>query len=149
MRARVSLALAVLLCLAVVVGADDKKNEADRKAMVGKWTVEKAEIGGKDITVSFKILKFEVREGGKYSTELGDIKDEGTFTADASKNPKQMDITATEGVNKGTTIPAIYKFDGDTLTVCYDLADKPARPEKFESKADTKTFLVTYKRAKK
>lgn len=142
-------ALALVLGLAVHAAANDKKNDADLTAMVGNWTVEKAELGGADVTAAFKALKFEVREGGKYTVELG-TKDEGGFTVNADKTPKEMDIKSTEGANKGKTILAIYKLDGDALTVCYNLdGDKAARPEKFESKAKTKTFLVTYKRAKK
>ncbi|AWM41337.1 hypothetical protein GobsT_00340 [Gemmata obscuriglobus] len=142
-------ALTLALCLATHVAADDKKNETDLKSMVGNWTVEKAELGGKDSTVVFKTLKFEIREGGKYTVELGE-KDEGAFTVNASKSPKEMDIMSDQGPNKGKTIKAIYKLDGDALTVCYNLdPNKPARPEKFESPASSKTFLVTYKRAKK
>lgn len=142
-------ALALALCFAVHAAADDKKNEADLKALVGNWAVEKAEFGGKDITAEFKSLKFEIREGGKYTVELG-TKDEGGFTVKTEKSPKEMDITSTDGANKGKTILAVYKLDGNALTVCYNLdPEKPARPEQFESKTGTKTFLVTYKRAKK
>ena len=142
-------ALVAVLCLTVHAAADDKKNEADLKAMVGAWTVEKAELGGKDATAAFKTLKFEIREGGKYTVELG-VKDEGAFTVDASKGTKEMDIKSEQGPNKDKTIKAIYKQDGDTLTICYNLDPaQPARPTMFESKADTKLFLVTYKRAKK
>lgn len=149
MFVRVLFSAALALFLVAPLVADDKKNEADLKAMVGNWTVDKAELGGKDSTAVFKTLKFEIRAGGKYTVELG-VKDEGGFTVTADKSPKEMDIVSTEGPNKGKTIKAIYKLDGDALTVCYNLdADKPGRPEKFESKAGTKTFLVTYKRAKK
>jgi uncharacterized protein (TIGR03067 family) len=61
-----------------------------------------------------------------------------------------MDITSTAGPNKGKVIKAIYKLNGDRFTVCYDFGkDKPARPTKFESKADTPVLLVTYQRSKK
>jgi uncharacterized protein (TIGR03067 family) len=150
MMVRISAAAALALCLAVPVFADDKKNEADLKAMVGNWKVEKAELGGKDLTEFLKVLKFEIQDGGKYIAEHGKEKDEGSFTVDASKNPKEMDIKSTGGPNKGKNIKAIYKQDGDTITICYELgSDKGARPEKFESKADTMLLLVTYKREKK
>jgi uncharacterized protein (TIGR03067 family) len=142
-------AATLAFCFAVPVLADDKKNEADLKAMVGNWKVEKAELGGKDVTDFLKVLKFEIREGGKYTVELGAEKDDGGFTVDAAKDPKEMEIKPTGGPNKGKTIKAIYKQDGDTLTICYDLnSDKSAIPEKFESKADTKLLLTT-KREKK
>ena len=59
-----------------------------------------------------------------------------------------MDIKGTGGPNKDKTIKAIYKIDGDTMTICYAL-DAGDRPTKFESKPDTKQFLAVYKREKK
>ena len=53
-----------------------------------------------------------------------------------------------KGPNKGKTFPAIYELAGDTLRVCYDLSGKK-RPTEFKTKADTKLYLVTYKRKKK
>jgi len=150
MLTSVRLSAAVVLLGAALVSAEDKKAEADLKSVVGKWTVEKAELGGVDRTELFKALKFEILEGAKYSVEIGKEKDEGTFTVDPAKSPKEIDITSTAGPNKGKLIKAIYKIDGDTLTVCYELGtDKGTRPEKFESKPKTAVFLVTYKREKK
>jgi uncharacterized protein (TIGR03067 family) len=126
--------------------ADDKK-EPDLKPFVGGWTIEKAELGGMDITEHLKAMKFDIREGGKYTAVLGEEKDEGSFTIDPSKSPKEMDITSTGGPNKDKLIKAIYKLDGDTMTVCYELGGGD-RPKQFESKKDTKGLLVTYKRKK-
>lgn len=145
---RVLLVPAFILAATALPGADDKKNEADLKAVVGKWDVAKAEIGGKDVTDFFKKMDFEILGAGKYKLKLGDEKDEGTFTVDASKEPKEMDVKPTGGPNKGRTIKAIYKLDGDTMDICYQLEDVDKRPTKFESKPDTKLFLVTYKRKK-
>jgi uncharacterized protein (TIGR03067 family) len=58
-----------------------------------------------------------------------------------------MDITGTDGPNKGKTILAIYERDGDTLRVCYDLSGK-SRPTEFKTETGTQLFLVTYKREK-
>jgi uncharacterized protein (TIGR03067 family) len=147
MRSRVPFAVLALFLAAPVV-ADDKA-DADLKAMVGKWKVEKSELAGKDVTDFLKTLKFEIREGGKYTSELGKEKDDGSFTVDPSKSPKEMVIKPTGGPAKGQTVKAIYKIDGDTLTVCYDFdTEKGTKPEKFESKPDTKLLLTTYKREK-
>ena len=139
---------AFLLGVVSFTAADDKKNEDDIKATVGKWEVAKAELGGMDITDHIKTIKFEIQAGGKYSVVFGEEKDEGTFTVDASKMPKEMDIKSTAGPNKGKLIKAIYKIDGDAMTICYELGGGDKRPTKFESKADTKLFLVDYKRKK-
>ena len=146
MRAISCLALFALIGVVVPAVADDKA-DADLKAMVGKWDIVKAELGGKDVTEHLKAMKFEIAEGGKYTAELGTEKDVGTFTVDVAKAPKAMDIKATGGPDKDKLIKAIYKLDGDAMVVCYELGgDK--RPEKFESKADTKQLLTTYKRKK-
>src|SRR5262245_11009724 len=141
---RVFVAPAVLVLSLAGAAAQEKKDDAaaaDLKAMVGKWKLEKAELGGQDALMLLKDLKFEI-------TGLGEEKDEGTFTVDPSKSPKEMDIKSTGGPNKGKTIPAIYKLDGDTLTIAYELGGGK-RPEKFETKPDTKHFLAVYKREKK
>jgi uncharacterized protein (TIGR03067 family) len=139
-------ALFVLLAFALTAArADDK---ADLKALVGKWKLEKAEVGGKDMLDQFKTLEFEIQADGKYRLKLGGQPDEGSFTVDSSKTPKQMEIKGTSGPNKGKTIPAIYKIDGDTVTICYQLGGSD-RPTAFESKPDTKLFLAVYKREKK
>jgi uncharacterized protein (TIGR03067 family) len=137
----------VLLALSLTATArgDDK---ADLKALVGKWKLEKAKLNGMDITEQFKTLDFEIPAEGKYTLKLGGQPDEGTLTVDSTKTPKHMEIKGTGGPNKGKTIPAIYKLDGDTLVVCYNLGGGE-RPAAFESKPDTKVFLATYKREKK
>lgn len=136
-----------LVVFATTLAADDKSAD-ELKALVGKWKLQKAELGGTDAMELLKGLKFEILEGGKYLIEVGGQKDEGTFTVDPAKNPKQMDITGTGGPNKGKTIPTIYKHDGDTVTICYELGGG-ARPTKFETKPETKQFLAVYQREKK
>ena len=86
-------------------------------------------------------------EHGLYTVMVGKGKDEGTAKLDSSKTPKTMEITGTDGPTKGKPLLAIYKIDGDSLTICYDLSGK-AYPTEFKSKPDTKLFLVEYKRAK-
>jgi len=138
----------LVVLFAAVAVADDKDAAADLKAMVGKWDIQKAELGGKDVAGSYKkAVKFEVAAGGKFTTQVGEGKYDGTFTVDPAKKPKRMDIKPSTGPNKGKTLTAVYTLDGDDLTICYDLtgADYPTG---FESKPDTKLFLVTYKRKK-
>jgi uncharacterized protein (TIGR03067 family) len=148
MRRSVVIALALIVTLPLA--AQDKKADADMATMVGNWKVVKAEIGGKDITEHVKALKFDVVGNGKYTAQLGEEKDEGTFTMNATKTPKELDIKPTGGPGKGKLVKAIYKLDGDALTVCYEHdPDKGVRPEKFESKTGTTLLLISYERMKK
>jgi uncharacterized protein (TIGR03067 family) len=122
---------------------------AEYKALVGNYTVAKAELGGKDITEHLKIMKFDIRDGGKYTARVGEQKDDAAFTADPLKKPKEMDVKPNGGPHKGKTVKVIYKLDGDELIICYDYEKPDNRPTAFESKDGTAVILITYKREKK
>src|SRR4051812_46966836 len=117
------------------------------KGTDGTWKPASAELAGKSwlkqILDSMKLIL----KDDQYTVEIGDNKDEGTVKLDSSKSPKTMDITGTNGPNKGKTFLVIYELKGDELRVCYDLSGK-SRPTEFATKPDTKLFLVTYRRAK-
>jgi uncharacterized protein (TIGR03067 family) len=121
----------------------EPEKAGSEKAINGVWVPVSAVMDGKSMTTEECKSIHAVFHNGKYSVKVGDQTDKGTYTVDESKDPKQLTIVGTEGPNKGKTIPAIYELDKKTLKVCYDLSGKAA-PEKFESKADSKTFFVTY-----
>ena len=146
---RLFLLPALLFVFLASSATGDEKTDADLKAMVGKWKVEKAELSGKDITEQLKELKLEILAGAKYSVVFGKETDDGALAIDPAKTPKTMDAKGNGGPNKGKTVKAIYKLDGDTLTVCYDHnADAAKYPAKFETKEGTTLLLVVYKRKK-
>jgi len=124
---------------------DDAK---DQKAMEGTWLMETAEISGNKFPDELRKATKLVMKGSKYTLTVGNMPDKGTVKIDSSATPKTMDITGTDGPNKGKTIPCIYELDGDTLKVCYNLGGKD-RPTEFKTTAESKYFLVTFKRAKK
>jgi uncharacterized protein (TIGR03067 family) len=57
----------------------------------------------------------------------------------------RMDVVGEEGPNKGKRFPAIYRFNGRDLEVCYDLAETE-RPREFVSREATMLLRVTYTR---
>jgi uncharacterized protein (TIGR03067 family) len=119
----------------------------DSDTIDGTWLPEKAELAGKPLPDEVrKSIKLVVKDG-KYTVTVGKGIDKGTVKLDPKAKPKALDITGTEGPNKGKTILAIYERDGDTLRVCYDLGGK-SRPTEFKSREGTKLYLVTYKRDK-
>jgi uncharacterized protein (TIGR03067 family) len=142
--------LALFACLATsAAGKPDDAVAAEFKALVGNYKIEKVLLGGKDITEHLKEMKFEIRDGGKYTAQVGELTDDATFTVDPRKKPREMDVKPNGGPQKGKLVRVIYKLDGDTLTMCYD-HDKPEdRQPKFESKEGTTVLLITYKREKK
>ncbi len=145
---RMLLLPAFLFAVLAPTATGDDKTDADLKAMVGKWKIEKAELSGKDISDAIKEAKFEITAGGKYTLQIGEEKDAGSFTIDPSKKPKEIDVKPTAGPLKDKTMKAIYKLDGDTMTVCYQHDADGKRPEKFESKDGTTHLLIVYKRMK-
>ena len=116
-------------------------------AIQGTWLPSAAELGGKAFPEEVrKTIKLVVTEA-KYTVTVGKQVDQGTVKLNPRAKPKTLDITGTDGPNKGKTILAIYERDGDTLRVCYDLSGK-GRPREFKTTEGTQLFLVTYKREK-
>jgi uncharacterized protein (TIGR03067 family) len=146
MRQTIVVLFALLLWLPVSARGDDAKDES--KKLDGTWVPAEAELGGEKLPEeTLKMMKLEL-SGGKYVVTIGERTDKGTFKVDATAKPKAMDVTGTEGPNKGKTLLAIYEMKGGTLRICYDLTGKK-RPTEFKSEAETRQFLVSYKREKK
>jgi uncharacterized protein (TIGR03067 family) len=145
MTLRFCLAFALGLSFSSALWSGDAK---DSGYIQGTWLPSSAELGGNKFPEEVrKSIKLVVKDG-KYTVTVGMAPDHGTIKLDPSAKPKAIDITGTEGPNKGKTIRAIYELDGDTSRVCYDLGGK-SRPTQFKSAAGTQLFLVTYKREKR
>ncbi len=130
--------------------ADDKVDlEKEVRKFQGTWTFESSESGGKELPageLKGLILTFE---GDKHTVKKGDeVVQVGTHKLDPSKSPKTIDVTMTEGPNKGTVMLGIYEIDGDTLKVCFDLQGKK-RPTEFKSAPGSENFVNVHKRVKK
>lgn len=139
---RVLFALLVLTTTGVT-RADDK---AEMKALAGKWEVFDAEVDGKKVTETFKGLELVV-DAGNYSVKFGGMEDKGTITVDTSKKPKAMDVTGSEGPNRGKAYPCVYELKDDVLTVCYGL-DFKTRPTELKTAEKSNAMLIVYKRKK-
>ena len=125
------------------LGSDAK----DGDAIQGTWLPSVAEFAGQKFPDEVrKAIKLVIKDD-TYTVTEGTTIDKGTVKLNPKAKPKTLDITGTDGPNKGKTIPAIYELDGDTLRVCYDLSGK-SHPTELKTKADTQLFLVTYKREK-
>ena len=151
------ISLAALLCTLGLTApggtgarADDKADiEKETKKFQGTWTFESSEVGGKALPageLKGLILTFE---GDKHTVKKGDeVIQVGTQKIDPSKSPKAIDVTMTEGPNKGAVMLGIYEFSGDTLKVCFDPEGKK-RPTQFKSPPGSETFVNVHKRLKK
>ena len=130
--------------------ADDKADlEKEVRKFQGAWTFESSETGGKELPASELAGLILTFEGDKHTVKKGnEMVQVGTQKLDPSKSPKAIDVTLTEGVNKGAVMLGIYEINGDTLKVCFD-AEGKKRPTQFKSAPGSQTFVNVHKRLKK
>jgi uncharacterized protein (TIGR03067 family) len=145
-----SCALGLVISFGSSARADDRGDlDKEFKKFQGVWTFASVEAGGKKApadqlkgaTITFAGDKFTVKKGDE-------VIQAGTQKLDPSRSPRTIDVTMTEGLNKGAVMLGIYEIDGDTLTVCFDEAGKK-RPTEFKSPAGSATFVNVHKRVKK
>jgi uncharacterized protein (TIGR03067 family) len=76
----------------------------------------------------------------------GADKDTVTYTLDATRKPKWIDLTG----KGGKKMLGIYELDGDKLTICVNERDGGERSTQFASAADSPNdVLIVLKRDKK
>ena len=107
-----------------------------------------ADVAGKPVRIGELRVKYLVLDSGGYSIiDRGNrVVDTGNYLVNGSARPATMDIVGREGPNAGRTMLAIYRLEGDNLTVCYDL-DGPDRPLDMQCRQDQLLLSITYARA--
>jgi uncharacterized protein (TIGR03067 family) len=125
---------------------DDAKNDAD--SLQGGWTMALAFINGEELPAEQAKSAQLVIEDDRYHAKLGAAASTSTIKVDASKSPKEIDLTFIDGDQKGKTVKGIYKLSGDDLTICRGLTEMEARPTDFAAPVDSGLLLVTWKRSK-
>jgi len=76
-----------------------------------------------------------------------------TFTAESvdkgvcryTESSNKMDIYGKEGVNTGKHFTAIYKYENDQLTICYNLKGD-SYPEAFDTSGNPALFMSVFKK---
>jgi uncharacterized protein (TIGR03067 family) len=148
--------IALLLVLGVWTAAGNYRRwQADRRidALVAAgpaeiWRQVAIVLDGTDIQVGQ--ATYLIRTDESFTIML-DGKDfmKGTTKIVADGDPRQSDVTITEGIGPGggTTIPQISKVEGDVLVACQARAGE-ARPTEFTSKPGTGRTLSVWLRVK-
>jgi uncharacterized protein (TIGR03067 family) len=137
-------ALAAILLFAGALLADDKND--DRKEFQGTWTIVDRKRADTKEPVTAPTVVFE---GGKYKIKAGDkVVEEGTFTVDGSKSPKQIEVAATEGMDKGKKWHGIYEIKGDTMRAVVGHTDRD-RPAKYDDPPEGVRAFVLEREKKK
>src|SRR4051794_27503221 len=138
-RRRMTIATVALLTLAAGLRADDAekaKEGGDLKAIEGVWTQESQ---GHENTWTFK--------GTNCKLDSPNRKYDMTMTVDEKATPKSVDFKTDKGPEdaEGKTLKAIYKVEGDKLTICLGVMED--RPKVFKQEEGS-TFVFELKRKK-
>src|SRR5262249_17685760 len=143
MRIMLTCTLAVLLISSVASGGGAK---TDEDKIQGKWV---AELEGKKAEFDFTKDKWSL------AFSSGDKKQlfKGTFKLNATKKPKEIDLTITDGDKpdfNGKTSLGIYSIDGDVLKWAGSEPGKTERPTEFPAKVggDGPHLYLEFKRSK-
>ncbi|MBI4548066.1 MAG: hypothetical protein HY707_08805 [Ignavibacteriae bacterium] len=106
----------------------------------GIWTPVKQEMAGTSLPpTAFENQKLTLLDSTY--TYLAESIDKGIVTYSKGK----MDIYGKEGVNTGKHFTAIYKFENEQLTICYNLSGD-SYPETFKTKGKPSFFLSVFKK---
>src|SRR4051812_46650623 len=113
------------LFAAAATGADRaSRNSAadDVSDIQGEWACAEATIDGKPLDAKVAAELKLVMTAQRYRTERGDeVLFDSTYRLDPGREPKQIDLTGTEGDAAGKLAPGIYLLQGDTLKICYTM----------------------------
>ena len=136
-----SLACVAAFCtLALMSCTTTTKTKANASALNGIWIPVKQEMGGKELpAIGFEKQKLIISDS-TYTFTAESI-DKGVLTYGDGK----MDIYGREGVNAGRHFTAIYKYENEQLTICYNLKGD-TYPEAFETKSKPLFFLSVFKK---
>lgn len=146
MKRRCGMILGVVFLLAAADATDEVKKEVAR--FEGTWkfvSVEMEKMKLPEEALKHPRLKIE---GDKFTVSEENISQSGTFKVDPSKKPKTIDVTFTDGPEKGKTSLGIYELEGDTYKICVDPEGK-SRPTEFAIKPGSGHILEVLKREKK
>ena len=115
-------------------------------AIRGTWIPVEAILEGKKLPDEGLEGMVLTIDRDAYSLHAQGSIEKGTVAIDSAAYPLGMDLTGTDGPNRGRTLRAIYEIAGDWMRICYAI-DGPARPARFEASEGERAFLVTYRRS--
>jgi uncharacterized protein (TIGR03067 family) len=119
--------------------------EQDR--LVGNWTTVSGQEDGKALPAE-KVKGSRVVIAKDHMTvhEENNQKRVLTYKLNAGATPRQIDMTTTEGSDKGKTSLGIYSLQGETLKICFAQPGQD-RPKDFTTKEGSKSMMFVLKRA--
>src|SRR5262245_11466781 len=140
-----------IVSTALISVPSDDTSKKDLDLMQGEWVVDsairdgqeqpKSELGKMTRSVVNNELTIVV-EGAEGVATI-----KSSIVIDATKSPKTIDVTRTNGPTKGRTALGIYEFDGDRMKTCVAPPGKD-RPTEFVSKPGSELTVTVWRRVK-
>ena len=131
----------MVAAFAGVVLAQDKA----LKELEGTYKVTVLEKAGKAADKALvDSLKITIK-GEDFTLKMGDEEKKAKIKVDSSKTPGTIDITPSDGPEKGKTFPGIYKIEKGEVTIIF--TEKGDRPTEFKSEGES--MLVKMKKDEK
>jgi uncharacterized protein (TIGR03067 family) len=125
----------------------EKATAREYKGFEGTWRFKSIQALGQDLpadTFQNARLVCKDRDFTSVSRE-GTFR--GTFSIEVSRSPKTIDVTFTEGPDKGKTFRGIYVLTGDSYKVCLSPLGHD-RPEAFQTTPQSSHVLELLEREK-
>jgi len=130
----------LLLFLLTIGCSSTEETTTNSGELNGGWLPIKKEIGGQEVPVSlFENQRLAIVD--KSFIILDESADQGSVRYSDGK----MDIHIELGTDAGEDYKAIYKFENNLLTICYDLSGG-TYPKSFETASNPELILSIYKR---
>ena len=120
---------------------------ADEGRLQGTWRTVSVELEGE--VVPEEVFKDDrlIIEGDAYRWVRGDrTLERGTMRLDPTKAPASVDFSIREGEDAGRSQPGIYKFEGETWTLCVSRPGSDERPTEFVTKPGSGRSLSVWRR---
>ena len=106
----------------------------------GYWVPVTQEMGGSTLPASVVAKQELVLADSTYKVTA-----ESTDKGIVRYNGNKMDIYGKDGPNAGKHFTAIYKYENDQLTICYNLAGD-SYPDSYDTKGKPLFFMSVFKR---
>lgn len=133
---------------AAAVQAETPAGVGPATELEGEWSMMSGFMDGHPMDKSMVKYGKRVTRGSLTSVLFGpQVFMRGTFTLDASKTPREIDVAHTEGMHAGKLQLGIYECDGETLRICYGSPGQ-ARPTDFEPRMGDGKTVAVWKRVK-
>jgi uncharacterized protein (TIGR03067 family) len=134
--------------LLLAADANEDAVKKDLKLFEGTWKIVSMELEGMKLPEDqYKDAKLVCKGSDFTYTDIGGTEYKGTFKIDPSKKPKTLDVTFTDGPNKGEVLVAIYEIDETTYKLCAKPMSKD-RPTEFSAKQGSGCVLEILKKQK-